>query len=92
MGKTETIIDRRIDVSVDTIERKETWAENADEADVSLSSFGFSALSPPSNVDSVYRTVWLWTSNPAQTGFNRANLSPDLTWAITWERVSHSGG
>jgi predicted RNase H-like nuclease (RuvC/YqgF family) len=39
MGKTETIKDRRIDVYVNTIERKQKWADKADEAGESLSGF-----------------------------------------------------
>ena len=39
MGKTDTIRDRRVDVYVDSIERKERWAEQADAADTSLSKF-----------------------------------------------------
>jgi predicted RNase H-like nuclease (RuvC/YqgF family) len=39
MGKTETIKDRRIDVYVNTIERKKRWTEEAEAADTSLSNF-----------------------------------------------------
>lgn len=39
MGKTESIKDRRVDVYLDTLERKERWAELAEEADESLSKF-----------------------------------------------------
>ncbi len=39
MGKTDTIKDRRVDVYVDTLDRKERWAELAEEADQSLSKF-----------------------------------------------------
>jgi predicted RNase H-like nuclease (RuvC/YqgF family) len=39
MGKTDTIKDRRVDVYVDTIDRKKRWTEHADEADESLSQF-----------------------------------------------------
>ena len=39
MGKTESIKERRVDVYLDTLERKERWTEFADEADESLSKF-----------------------------------------------------
>jgi len=39
MGKTDTIKDRRVDVYVDTIDRKERWSEIAEEEDESLSQF-----------------------------------------------------
>jgi len=39
MGKTETIKERRVDVYLDSLERKERWNELADEADESLSTF-----------------------------------------------------
>lgn len=39
MGKTDTIKDRRVDVYLDTLERKERWTELAAEADESLSKF-----------------------------------------------------
>ena len=39
MGKTDTIKDRRVDVYVDTIDRKKRWAQNAEEAGESLSTF-----------------------------------------------------
>jgi predicted RNase H-like nuclease (RuvC/YqgF family) len=39
MGKTDTIKDRKIDVYVDTIDRKKKWAEYAEDADTSLSNF-----------------------------------------------------
>lgn len=39
MGKTDTIQDRRVDVYVESLERKERWVEAADEADDSLSKF-----------------------------------------------------
>lgn len=39
MGKTESIKERRVDVYLDTLERKERWTELADEADESLSKF-----------------------------------------------------
>ena len=39
MGKTDTIKDRRVDVYVDTINRKERWSRIADEEDESLSQF-----------------------------------------------------
>jgi len=39
MGKTDTIKDRRVDVYVDTIDRKERWSRIADEEDESLSQF-----------------------------------------------------
>lgn len=39
MGKTETIKDRRVDVYVDTLERKRRWTSRAEEADESLSKF-----------------------------------------------------
>lgn len=39
MGKTDTIKERRVDVYLDTLDRKERWTEFADEADQSLSKF-----------------------------------------------------
>lgn len=39
MGKTDTIKERRVDVYLDSLERKERWNEFADEADESLSTF-----------------------------------------------------
>lgn len=39
MGKTESIKERRVDVYLDTLERKERWKRIADEADESLSKF-----------------------------------------------------
>jgi cell division protein FtsB len=39
MGKTETIKDRRVDVYLDTLERKERWKQLADEEGESLSKF-----------------------------------------------------
>ena len=39
MGKTDTIKDRRVDVYLDSLERKEEWTELADDADMSLSQF-----------------------------------------------------
>jgi len=39
MGKTDTIKDRRVDVYVDTIGRKQRWSELADEEGESLSQF-----------------------------------------------------
>lgn len=39
MGKTESIKERRVDVYVDTLERKDRWTEAADEAGESLSKF-----------------------------------------------------
>ncbi|MFB6086593.1 MAG: hypothetical protein ABEJ84_07275 [Halodesulfurarchaeum sp.] len=39
MGKTDTIKDRRVDVYVDSIDRKKRWAEHAEEAGESLSKF-----------------------------------------------------
>jgi uncharacterized coiled-coil protein SlyX len=39
MGKTETIKDRRVDVYLDTLDRKERWKELAEEQDDSLSQF-----------------------------------------------------
>jgi predicted RNase H-like nuclease (RuvC/YqgF family) len=39
MGKTDTIKDRRVDVYVDTIDRKERWSRIADEEGESLSKF-----------------------------------------------------
>lgn len=39
MGKTDSINNRRVDVYVDTLERKKRWIEHADEADDSLSKF-----------------------------------------------------
>lgn len=39
MGKTDTIKDRRVDVYVDTIDRKERWTRIAEEEDESLSQF-----------------------------------------------------
>lgn len=39
MGKTESIKARRVDVYLDTIERKQRWTRKADEADTSLSKF-----------------------------------------------------
>lgn len=39
MGKTDTIKDRRVDVYVDTIERKERWSRVAEEEGESLSKF-----------------------------------------------------
>jgi predicted RNase H-like nuclease (RuvC/YqgF family) len=39
MGKTESIKERRVDVYLDTIGRKERWTRKADEADESLSKF-----------------------------------------------------
>jgi len=39
MGKTDTIKDRRVDVYVDTIDRKERWSRIAEEKDESLSQF-----------------------------------------------------
>lgn len=39
MGKTETIKERRVDVYVDTFERKERWTELAEEEGESLSKF-----------------------------------------------------
>lgn len=39
MGKTDTIKDRRVDVYVDSLDRKERWTKQADEADESLSQF-----------------------------------------------------
>ena len=39
MGKTESIKERRVDVYLDTLDRKERWTELAEEADESLSKF-----------------------------------------------------
>lgn len=39
MGKTDTIKDRRVDVYVDSLERKERWSQIADEEGDSLSKF-----------------------------------------------------
>jgi len=39
MGKTESIKDRRVDVYLDTLERKEKWKGLAEEEDESLSKF-----------------------------------------------------
>jgi len=39
MGKTESIKERRVDVYLDTLDRKERWTELADEEDESLSKF-----------------------------------------------------
>jgi len=39
MGKTDTIKDRRVDVYLDTMERKERWSRIADEENESLSKF-----------------------------------------------------
>lgn len=39
MGKTESIKERRVDVYLDTLERKERWADIAEEHDDSLSTF-----------------------------------------------------
>ncbi len=39
MGKTESIKERRVDVYLDTLERKERWKQMAEEADESLSTF-----------------------------------------------------
>lgn len=39
MGKTDTIKDRRVDVYLDSLERKERWTELADEEGESLSKF-----------------------------------------------------
>ncbi len=39
MGKTGTIKERRVDVYLDTLERKERWQELAEEEDESLSKF-----------------------------------------------------
>lgn len=39
MGKTDTIKERRVDVYLDSLERKERWQELAEEADESLSKF-----------------------------------------------------
>ena len=39
MGKTDTIKDRRVDVYVDSLERKERWSRIADEEGDSLSKF-----------------------------------------------------
>jgi predicted RNase H-like nuclease (RuvC/YqgF family) len=39
MGKTESIKERRVDVYLDTLGRKERWTELAEEADESLSKF-----------------------------------------------------
>lgn len=39
MGKTDTIKERRVDVYLDTLERKERWQEIAEEEDESLSKF-----------------------------------------------------
>lgn len=39
MGKTDSINNRRVDVYVDTIERKEEWVEHAEAAGESLSKF-----------------------------------------------------
>ena len=39
MGKTESIKERRVDVYLDTLERKERWTRLADEEDESLSKF-----------------------------------------------------
>lgn len=39
MGKTDTIKDRRVDVYLDSLERKERWTELAEAADESLSTF-----------------------------------------------------
>lgn len=39
MGKTDTIKDRRVDVYVDTIDRKERWARMAEKEGESLSTF-----------------------------------------------------
>jgi predicted RNase H-like nuclease (RuvC/YqgF family) len=39
MGKTDTIKERRVDVYLDTLERKERWTEQAEEAGDSLSTF-----------------------------------------------------
>lgn len=39
MGKTESINDRRVDVYLNSVEKKEQWSELAAEADMSLSKF-----------------------------------------------------
>lgn len=39
MGKTDTIKERRVDVYLDTLDRKERWKRIADEEDESLSKF-----------------------------------------------------
>jgi iron-sulfur cluster repair protein YtfE (RIC family) len=39
MGKTDTIKDRRVEVYLDSLERKQRWKEHAEEADDSLSTF-----------------------------------------------------
>ena len=39
MGKTDTIRDRRVDVCVDTNDRKERWSQFADGEGESLSNF-----------------------------------------------------
>lgn len=39
MGKTDTIKDRRVDVYLDTLDRKERWSRLAEDADESLSRF-----------------------------------------------------
>ena len=39
MGKTDTIKERRVDVYLDSLERKERWTEQADDAGDSLSKF-----------------------------------------------------
>lgn len=39
MGKTDTIKDRRVDVYVDSLERKEKWTRLAEQEDESLSQF-----------------------------------------------------
>lgn len=39
MGKTDTIKERRVDVYLDTLERKERWTEQSDAAGDSLSKF-----------------------------------------------------
>jgi hypothetical protein len=39
MVKTDTIKDRRVDIYVDTIDRKERWARIADEDGESVSQF-----------------------------------------------------
>lgn len=39
MGKTESIKERRVDVYLDTLDRKGRWTKLAEEADESLSKF-----------------------------------------------------
>lgn len=39
MGKTESIKERRVEVYLHTLERKERWTEFADEANESLSKY-----------------------------------------------------